>query len=84
MKISSLAAMKVVILTTFGTASDENFVKMMTISFQWTSTHRDNKMSLACQPGLLINVLFYNIRDYIRNFAESYLQYVTFYREHIK
>ena len=35
MKFSSLAALKVVILTTFGAASDENFIKMMTFSFQW-------------------------------------------------
>ena len=34
MKFSSLAALKVVILTTFGAASDENFIKMMTFSFQ--------------------------------------------------
>ena len=34
-KFSSLAALKVVILTTFGAASDENFIKMMTFSFQW-------------------------------------------------
>ena len=33
-KFSSLAALKVVILTTFGAASDENFIKMMTFSFQ--------------------------------------------------
>ena len=34
MKVSSLAAPKVVILTTFGAASDEDFIKMMTFSFQ--------------------------------------------------
>ena len=34
-KFSSLAAPKVVILTTFGTASDEDFVKMKTFPFQW-------------------------------------------------
>ena len=32
-KFSSLAALKVVILTTFGAASDENFIKMMTFPF---------------------------------------------------
>ena len=37
MKFSSLAALKVVILTTFGAASDENFIKMMTFSFQCIS-----------------------------------------------
>ena len=35
MKFSSLAALKVVILTTAGAASDENFVKMTTFLFQW-------------------------------------------------
>ena len=34
MKSSSLAAPKVVKMTTFGAASDENFIKMMTFSFQ--------------------------------------------------
>ena len=34
MKVSSLAAPKVVILTTFGAASDEDFIKMKTFSFQ--------------------------------------------------
>ena len=34
MKFSSLAAPKVVILTTFGAASDEDFIKMKTFSFQ--------------------------------------------------
>ena len=33
-KFSSLAAPKVVILTTFGAASDEDFIKMKTFSFQ--------------------------------------------------
>ena len=36
MKFSSLAAPKVVILTTFGAASDEDFIKMKTFSFQCT------------------------------------------------
>ena len=36
MKVSSLAAPKVVILTTFGAASDEDFIKMKTFSFQCT------------------------------------------------
>ena len=35
MKFSSLAALKVVILTTFSAASDEDFVKTTTFSFQW-------------------------------------------------
>ena len=34
MKFSSLAAPKVVILTTFGAASDEDFIKMKTFLFQ--------------------------------------------------
>ena len=34
MKFSSLAALEVVILTTFSAASDENFIKMKTFSFQ--------------------------------------------------
>ena len=34
MVVSSLAAPKVVILTTFGAASDEDFIKMKTFSFQ--------------------------------------------------
>ena len=39
MKVSSLAASKVVILTTFGAASDEDFIKMMTFSFQCRSVY---------------------------------------------
>ena len=35
MKFSSLAALKVVRMTTSSAASDENFVKMTTFSFQW-------------------------------------------------
>ena len=35
MKFSSLAALKVVKMTTSSAASDENFVKMTTFSFQW-------------------------------------------------
>ena len=35
MKSSSLAAPKVVKMTTFGAATDENFIKMTTFSFQW-------------------------------------------------
>ena len=37
MKSSSLAAPKVVKMTTFGAASDETFIKMMTFSFQCSS-----------------------------------------------
>ena len=39
MKVSSLAAPKVVILTTFGAASDEDFIKMKTFSFQWLTVN---------------------------------------------
>ena len=35
MKFSSMAALKVVILTTFSAANDEDFVKMTTFSCQW-------------------------------------------------
>ena len=35
MKFSSLAALKVVKMTTSSAANDENFIKMMTFSFQW-------------------------------------------------
>ena len=35
LKFSSLAALEVVKLTTSSAASDENFVKMTTFSFQW-------------------------------------------------
>ena len=38
MKFSSLAAPKVVKMTTFSAASDENFVKMTTFPFQCTQT----------------------------------------------
>ena len=34
-KSSSLAALKVVKMTTFSAASDENFIKMTTFPFQW-------------------------------------------------
>ena len=37
MKFSSLAALKVVILTTFSAASDEHFIKMKTFPLQWIS-----------------------------------------------
>ena len=40
MKFSSLAALEVVILTTFSAASDENFIKMTTFPFQWMTWHR--------------------------------------------
>ena len=40
MKFSSLAALEVVILTTSGAASDENFVKMTTFSFQCIASRR--------------------------------------------
>ena len=39
MKFWSLTAPKVVVLTTFGAASDENFVKMTTFLFQWWMKH---------------------------------------------
>ena len=38
MKFSSLAALEVVILTTFSAASDENFIKMKTFPFQWINS----------------------------------------------
>ena len=41
MKFSSLAALEVVILTTFSAASDENFIKMKTFPFQWWY-HKDD------------------------------------------
>ena len=46
MKVSSLAAPKVVILTTFGAASDEDFIKMKTFSFQCIS-YRNISSELA-------------------------------------
>ena len=39
-EISSLAALEVVTLTTSGTASDENFIKMMIFPFQYSQTLR--------------------------------------------
>ena len=47
MKVSSLAAPKVVILTTFGAASDEDFIKMKTFSFQCTCTVH-TKLTKGC------------------------------------
>ena len=41
MKSSSLAALKVVILTTIGAASDEDFIKMTTFSFQCYLDRKD-------------------------------------------
>ena len=41
MKFSSLAALKVVKMTTSSAANDENFIKMMTFSFQWLSICHD-------------------------------------------
>ena len=40
MKFSSLAALEVVKMTTSSAASDENFVKMTSFSFQWSVSHR--------------------------------------------
>ena len=37
MKFSSLAALKVVKMTTFSATSDENFIKMTTFPFQWSN-----------------------------------------------
>ena len=42
MKFSSLAALEVVKMTTSSAASDENFVKMTTFSFQWGTTWKHN------------------------------------------
>ena len=47
MKSSSLAALKVVKMTTFGAASDENFIKMMTFSFQCIALRRDTLINTA-------------------------------------
>ena len=41
MKFSSLAALEVVILTTFSAASDENFIKMKTFPFQCSGWHEN-------------------------------------------
>ena len=50
MKFSSLAAPKVVILTTFGAASDEDFIKMKTFSFQcWWNIY------LCCEAALNVS-----------------------------
>ena len=47
MKFSSLAALEVVILTTFSAASDENFIKMKTFPFQCPELHKFNFAILA-------------------------------------
>ena len=41
-KFSSLAALEVVILATYGAASDENFIKMETFSFQCRGTNEQS------------------------------------------
>ena len=52
-KFSSLAALKVVILTTFSAASDGNFVKITTFLFQWiTSGERKNMFHVLLWPLL--------------------------------
>ena len=61
MKFSSLAALKVVKMTTSSAASDENFVKMTTFSFQWslmkvslqTSIRRDDHIRIIPIPWFL-------------------------------
>ena len=53
MKFSSLAALKVVILTTFSAASDENFVKMLTFLFQWITQSYDHFISTIRFPILV-------------------------------
>ena len=59
MKFSSLAAPKVVILTTFGAASDEDFIKMKTFSFQCNSVKQDGNQIIG--NVLLRNILNENI-----------------------
>ena len=48
MKFSSLAALKVVKMTTSSAASDENFVKMTTFSFQWIKIATDADVIFKC------------------------------------
>ena len=54
MKFSSLAALEVVILTTFSAASDENFIKMKTFPFQcmWHIYAFVNKGIIGSDTGL--------------------------------
>ena len=49
-KISSLAALKVVKMTTSSAASDENFVKMTTFSFQCLELYVTETSTGACDP----------------------------------
>ena len=59
-KFSSLAALKVVILTTFGAASDENFIKMMTFSLQcrqWQIRYVDQN---SCKRHLTLSGELWN------------------------
>ena len=48
MKSSSLAAPKVVKMTTFSAASDEDFIKMTTFSFQWNRKQKWCYFPSAC------------------------------------
>ena len=68
MKFSSLAALKVVKMTTSSAASDENFIKMTTFSFQWHGVVcrilRDSlevSIMKGISPGVLVIVIYYGM-----------------------
>ena len=68
MKSSSLAALKVVILTTFGAASDEDFIKMTTFSFQCCARalkfQQKLYMNIAATPNDNQNIFIHLTLDY--------------------
>ena len=72
-KFSSLAALKVVKMTTFSAASGENFVKMKTYPFQWwqyigvSLQHGQftyKRHPTACLPGCYRGVFHLSIHPY--------------------
>ena len=74
MKFSSLAALKVVKMTTSSAASDENFIKMTTFSFQWYSIwlpiHRD-----VCTRTQNTPLYTWHVEPYKFNFSGVKLEY---------
>ena len=86
-KFSSLAAAKVVILTTFGAASDENLVKVATCSFQGICIHNpvvqiteSIKLWILCQT-----VGMYCIQMWSKRYlAPSRDTWITVYRTLIR
>ena len=79
-KFSSLAAPKVVKMTTFGAASHENF-KMTTFSFQWWSksfTSEDKDLTLLILHSKCYGVLATFVRANVQKCAMGWFRFNNF------